>query len=91
VEKQYCVEEAARHSHFEKRNFDALRDVIVREKIDCEFTWKEGGWDVFLTQEDFEAAKREVERMKRAGGYVETLKVYSGKQACDVLIWWTNL
>jgi hypothetical protein len=84
VEEQYGAEEAARQSHFEKLNFEAIRKVIGNEGIDCEFTWKEGGWDIFLTEEEFQNAKREVERMKAAGGYVETLKVYEGQAACKV-------
>src|ERR1700738_4439805 len=86
VEKQYCAEEAARHSHFEKLNFESIKEVILREGIECEFTWKEGGWNIFLTDEEFHNAKRELEKMKDAGGYVETLKVFSGQAACQVLL-----
>jgi hypothetical protein len=84
VEKQYCAEEAARHSHFEKLNFQAIRDLIWGEKIDCEFKWNEGGWDVFLTDEEFSNAKREVERMKAVGGHVASLKVFEGQAAARV-------
>jgi hypothetical protein len=85
VQKQYDADEAARHSHFEKLNFDAVREVIRREKIDCEFEWGEGGWDVFLTDEEFELAKRELEGMKSAGGCVSTLKIFEGDSAAKVL------
>jgi hypothetical protein len=84
VSKQYDDAEAALHSHFEKLNFEAVKEVIEREKIECEFKWGEGGWDVFLTDEGFEAAKRELEGMKAAGGYVETLKIFEGKEAIKV-------
>src|SRR5271156_3645719 len=84
VSKQYDDAEAALHSHFENLNFDAVKEVIDREKIDCEFKWGEGGWDVFLNEEGFEAAKRELEGMKAAGGYVETLRIFRGKEAIKV-------
>src|SRR5579862_7783905 len=86
VAEQHDAEEAARHSHFEKLNFDAIRDVIHREEIDCEFKWGiNGGWDVFLTDEEFEWAKRELEGMKAAGGYTSTMKIFEGKTAAKVL------
>ena len=84
VEKQYCKEEVARHSHFERLNFDAVKEVIQREGIECEFKQTGGGWDIFLTEEEFNAAKREVERMKAAGGYTSSLKIYEGKTAAKV-------
>jgi hypothetical protein len=86
VEKQYDAEEAACQSYFEKLNFDAVRDVITRENINCEFKWGEnGGWDVFLTDEEFEHAKRELEGMKSACGYVSTLRIFEGEAAAKVL------
>jgi hypothetical protein len=65
-------------------NFDAVRRVIDREKIECEFKWGDGGWDIFLTDEEFEWAKRELEGMKAAGGYVSTLKIFEGDVAAKV-------
>ena len=83
--EQYDVQEAVRHSYFEKLNFESVRECIRREKINCEFKWeKDGGWDVFLTDEEFERAKRELEGMKSAGGYVSTLKIFSGEAATKV-------
>ena len=84
MEKQYDAEEAALHSHFEKLNFEAVRELILREKIDCEFKWTQKGWDVFLTEEEFQLAKLKLEGMKRAGGYVSTLKIFEGKEAAKV-------
>jgi glycine/D-amino acid oxidase-like deaminating enzyme len=84
VEKQYDANEAALHSYFEKLNFDAVRQLIYREHIDCEFKWEDGGWDVFLTDEEFEWAKRELEGMKSAGGYVSSLKIFEGEAAAKV-------
>jgi hypothetical protein len=84
VKKQFDAEEAARHSHFEKLNFDAVKEVIRHEGINCEFKWGDGGWDVFLTEEEFESAKRELEGMKSAGGFVSTLKVFEEGAAAKV-------
>lgn len=84
VKKQVDAEEAARHSHFEKLNFDAVKEVIRHEGIACEFKWGDGGWDIFLTEEEFEMAKRELEGMKSAGGYVSSLKVFEGEAAVKV-------
>jgi hypothetical protein len=85
VKKQYDEMEAALHSHFEKLNFEAVRRVIELEGLDCEFTYRDGGWDVFLTDEEFELAKRDLEGMKAAGGYVSTLKIFEGEAAAKVL------
>ena len=66
-------------------DFDAVKEVIRREEIECEFKWGEnGGWDVFLTDEEFEWAKRELEGMKAAGGCVSTLKIFEGEAAAKV-------
>jgi hypothetical protein len=65
--------------------------VIWGEKIDCEFNWNEGGWDVFLTDEEFSNAKREVERMKAAGGFIASLKIFEGQVAAKVHILHCNL
>jgi hypothetical protein len=86
VQGQYNQKEAARHSHFERLNFEAVKEVIQREGIDCEFKETGGGWDVFLTDEEFSAAKREVERMKAAGGYTSSIKVFEGEAAAKVPI-----
>jgi hypothetical protein len=86
VEKQYDAKEAALHSHFEKLNFDAVREVIAQEELDCEFKYGEGGWDVFLTDEEFELAKRELEGMRDAGGYTSTLKIFEGEAASKVYL-----
>lgn len=85
VEGQYDRQEAARHSYFEKLNYEAVREVIRREGIECEFRSTGGGWDIFLTDEEFNVAKREVERMKAAGGYTSSLKVFEGDVAAKVL------
>ena len=84
VEKQYDAKEAALHSHFEKLNFDAVREVIGQEQLDCEFKYGDGGWDVFLTEEEFELAKRDLEGMTAAGGYTSTLKIFEGEAAAKV-------
>ena len=84
VEKQYDAKEAALHSHFEKLNFDAVREVIAQEELDCEFKYGERGWDVFLTDEEFELAKRDLEGMRAAGGYTSTLKIFEGEAASKV-------
>lgn len=89
VEEQYDAAEAALHSHFEKLNFEALKELIDREEIDCEFKWTQKGWDIFLKDEEFELAKRSVEGMKRAGGYGSTLKIFGSKQAAKVYLTWT--
>jgi hypothetical protein len=62
-----------------------LKEIILNEGIECEFLQKGGGWDIFLTQEEFEIAKREVQLMREAGGYVESLKIFEGEAACGVL------
>jgi hypothetical protein len=84
VEKQYDAKEAALHSHFEKLNFDAVSEVIAQEELDCEFKSGEGGWDVFLTDEEFELAKRDLEDMRDAGGYTSTLKIFDEDAASKV-------
>lgn len=84
VEKQYDGEEAARHSFFQKLNFDTVVDVIRRENIVCEFKWGEGGWDVFLTEAEYKWAKQELEGMKSAGGYVSSIEMFEGKAAAEV-------
>ena len=84
MENQYGSEEAARQSHFEKLNFEAVRDIISSEGVDCEFKWGKGGYDVFLTDEEFRWAKQELEKMKRAGGYTGSLKIFQGENACKV-------
>ena len=86
VAGQYGKEEAARHSYFEKLNFEAVKELIQREGIECEFKYTGGGWDVFLTDEEFSAAKRELERMKAAGGYTSSIKVFEGDAAAKVLL-----
>lgn len=66
-------------------NFEAVKEIIDSEEIDCEFKWGDnGGWDIFLTDEQFEWAKRELEGMKSAGGYVSTLKIFEGDVAAKV-------
>lgn len=71
-------------------NFDAIRDVVRREEIDCEFKWGDnGGWDVFLTDEEFEWGKRELEGMKAAGGYTSTLKIFEQESAAKVFLFTT--
>jgi hypothetical protein len=85
VEKQYGKEEIARHSYFEKLNFDAIKEIIQQEGIDCEFKFTGGGWDIFLTDEEFNAAKRDVERMKASGGYTSSLKIFEGPAAAEVI------
>ena len=84
MEKQYDAKEAALHSHFETLNFDAVREVIGQEQLDCEFKYGDGGWDVFLTEEEFELAKRDLEGMTAAGGYTSTLKIFEGEAAAKV-------
>jgi len=86
VETLYGKEEAALQSHFEKLNFDAVRELIQREGIDCEFKWdnRRGGWDIYLTDEDFEWAKRELEAMRDAGGYTSSCRVFQGEEASKV-------
>jgi hypothetical protein len=61
-----------------------LTEVIFTEGIECEFLWKGGGWDIFLTEEEFRIAKREMRLMREAGGYVESLKIFEGEAACEV-------
>jgi hypothetical protein len=85
VERQYDAEEAARHSIFQKLNFDAVTKIIRDHEIDCEFKWGDGGYDVFLTQEEFDLAKRELEGMASAGGYVSSMKILEGADAEKVL------
>jgi len=84
VEKQYDTAEAALHSHFEKLNFDTVTALIVQNQLDCEFKYTDGGWDVFLTDEEFELAKRDLEGMKAAGGYTSTLRIFEGEEAARV-------
>lgn len=84
VEKQYDGEEAARHSFFQKINFDTVMDVIRRENIACEFNWGEGGWDVFLTKAEHVWARQELEGMESVGGYVSSMKVLEGTAAAEV-------
>jgi hypothetical protein len=86
VEKQWGKEEAALQSHFEKLKFDAVREVIQREGLDCEFKWDDerGGWDLYLTDKDFEWAKRELEGMRDAGGYTSSCRVFQGDEAAKV-------
>jgi hypothetical protein len=91
VEKQHGASEAALQSHFEKLNFEEMKKVIQDEGIDCELKLGQGGWDVFLTDEGFETAKRELEGMKLAGGYTSTLKIYSGSSAATVLSFYVML
>jgi hypothetical protein len=85
VEKQYGNQESARHSHFEKLNFEAVKETIHGEGIDCEFkNTGGGGWDIFLTDEEFNVAKQNVEKMKAAGGYTSSLKIFKGTAAAEV-------
>lgn len=80
----YDAKQAACRSHFEKLNFDALSELVRREGIDCEYKYNGGGWNVYLTEEDFAQGKRELEGMKAAGGYVSSLKIFEGKEAAKV-------
>jgi hypothetical protein len=86
VEKEWGRAEAALQSHFEKLNFDAVREVIQREGLDCEFKWDDerGGWDIYLTDQDFEWAKRQLEGMQEAGGYTSSCRVFQGEEATKV-------
>ena len=86
ISKQYSPTEASLQSHFEKLNFEAIRTLIQTENIECEFKYDQngGGWDIFLTTEEFEEAKREIEGMKSADGYVSTLKIFEGEIAAKV-------
>jgi hypothetical protein len=84
VRDQYGPEEAARHSYFEKLNFTSIRDLVLSEGIDCELKWGAGGYDIFLTDEEFSWAKRELEGMKSAHGYTESLKIFDGENGSKV-------
>ena len=86
MKRQYDAAEAALHSHFEKLNFEAVRELITQKQLDCEFKYHDGGWDVFLTDEEFESAKRDLEEMKAAGGHASTLKIFDGEAAAKVCL-----
>jgi hypothetical protein len=82
--QRYGSQEAVRRSHFEKLNFDAVRETILHEGIDCEFKHNGGGWTVYLTQEEFRVGLRDVESMRCAGGYVSSLRIFEGAEAAKV-------
>jgi hypothetical protein len=86
VVKQWGKEEAALQSRFEKLNFDAVKEVIQREGLNCEFKWDDerGGWDLYLKEKDFEWAKRELEPTRDAGGYTSSCRVFQGSEAAKV-------
>jgi len=80
----YDETQAARRSFFDKMNFDVITELVKREGIDCEYKDNGGGWNVYLTKDDFEMAKRDVEGMKAAGGYVSSLKIFEGQDGAEV-------
>ena len=78
------AEQAARRSWFEKLNFEAITRLVQREGIDCEYKDNGGGWEVYLTEEAFGVALRQIECLREAGGCVSSLKIFQGEEAAKV-------
>ncbi|KAK9461381.1 FAD dependent oxidoreductase [Lipomyces oligophaga] len=79
--KRFGEEDAIRLSNFERQNFEALSDLIEKEKINCEFDKNGQAWRVFLSEDEFQDDLRNLALMRDIGGNVEDVHVYQRDEA----------
>ncbi|KAK7203207.1 FAD dependent oxidoreductase [Myxozyma melibiosi] len=81
VLSKFGPEEAVRHNKFERRNFEALMELIEQDGVECE-TDKDGeAWQVFLSPVEFRQALNNLAVMRDLGGDVHDVRVYMREEA----------
>ncbi|KAK9372562.1 FAD dependent oxidoreductase [Lipomyces chichibuensis] len=84
ITAKYGPEEALLLSKFERDNFEAVKRLIKEDGVDCETVEDGESWQVFLTQEEFDEALRELTMMRDLGGDVHDIQVYMRDEAIAV-------